>query len=433
MSLQKNIYSFLYSVCKVGITFLILCSSYLYSQNPQWIVYTHQNSGLPSNNVQRIGIDTNNIKWVGTDSGLVKINGNIWTIYKSIDSVKLNRIWRIYIDKKNNLWIGTIGSGILKYNGANWTKYDTINSPLISNYVCAIFVDYNNIKWFGTLSKGLMKYNDTSWILYNTTNSGIPSNFISTIYVEDNIKWIGTFNYGLGKLIDTTWTNYNTNNSGISGDAIHGFTIDIYGYKWVATEFWNGLSKYNSDANQWTIYSSTNSGLPENNLLSVITDSNKRYVGTLGSGLAYLNDTNWTVYNPENSPLPGWSIGDLDLDRYKNLWICNSGGLVVYNESGIIGLHKQQKKFPSSFRLYQNYPNPFNSVTIIGYSIRKSTLVSIKLFNYLGQELKELVNDVKPAGEYEIKFDSKNLSSGIYFYRLSADNFIETKKMVLVK
>ena len=88
---------------------------------------------------------------------------------------------------------------------------------------------------------------------------------------------------------------------------------------------------------------------------------------------------------------------------------------------------------PEDFRLYQNYPNPFNPVTKINYELRVTNYVSLTVFDILGNEIKSLVNAKQTAGSYEVDFDGKGLSSGIYFYKLSAGSFSETKMMTLIK
>lgn len=88
---------------------------------------------------------------------------------------------------------------------------------------------------------------------------------------------------------------------------------------------------------------------------------------------------------------------------------------------------------PVAFELGQNYPNPFNPSTTIKFSIPESGLVTLKVFNLLGQEVATLLNSEKTAGVYEATFDASALSSGIYFYTLDSKNFTSTKKMVLLK
>jgi len=87
----------------------------------------------------------------------------------------------------------------------------------------------------------------------------------------------------------------------------------------------------------------------------------------------------------------------------------------------------------SEFTLYQNYPNPFNPITTINYSIPKQSIVIINVFDILGNEIKTLVNEEKSAGSYEVEFIAEGLSSGVYYYQLKADSFVETKKMILMK
>ncbi len=86
-----------------------------------------------------------------------------------------------------------------------------------------------------------------------------------------------------------------------------------------------------------------------------------------------------------------------------------------------------------NFILEQNYPNPFNPSTSIKYQISELSFIIIKVYDVLGKEVATLINDEKPSGSYEIEFDAIGLPSGIYFYRLQASSFIETKKMVLIR
>ena len=85
------------------------------------------------------------------------------------------------------------------------------------------------------------------------------------------------------------------------------------------------------------------------------------------------------------------------------------------------------------FNLSQNYPNPFNPVTTISYQIPQTSFVSLKVYDILGTEIAIIVNEEKPAGEFEVEFDGTGLASGIYFYKLQTRNYNSVKKMVLLK
>jgi hypothetical protein len=85
------------------------------------------------------------------------------------------------------------------------------------------------------------------------------------------------------------------------------------------------------------------------------------------------------------------------------------------------------------YALEQNFPNPFNPSTKIKYSLPYSSLVTLKVFDALGNKIETLVNEEKPSGSYEVKFDASKLSSGIYFYKLQSGSFVETKKIILMK
>ncbi len=124
----------------------------------------------------------------------------------------------------------------------------------------------------------------------------------------------------------------------------------------------------------------------------------------------------------------------------KDGWYVDDIGILIYT---IPTSAQDDAETVTQFVLEQNYPNPFNPSTKIKYSIpsnlkRETSNVSLKVYDVLGNEVATLVNEQKPAGNYEIEFNStgmihQTLSSGIYFYQLRAGSFIDTKKMILLK
>ncbi len=98
-----------------------------------------------------------------------------------------------------------------------------------------------------------------------------------------------------------------------------------------------------------------------------------------------------------------------------------------------LDVENELKPLPDNFTLAQNYPNPFNPATTIKYSIAKQSNVTLKVYDVLGNEIATLVDEEKSTGVYEINFNASNLASGIYFYKIQAGNFVETKKMILLR
>ena len=113
----------------------------------------------------------------------------------------------------------------------------------------------------------------------------------------------------------------------------------------------------------------------------------------------------------------------------------------IYNGGFLVGIRNISLVVPSSFSLSQNYPNPFNPTTKIRFDVGKSSgLITLKVYDVMGREIKTLVNERMQSGTYETSFDGSNLSSGVYFYKLvvrhggsSTDGFTETKKMLMIK
>jgi len=105
---------------------------------------------------------------------------------------------------------------------------------------------------------------------------------------------------------------------------------------------------------------------------------------------------------------------------------------VVENESSS-DVEQFNNSIPEGFSLEQNYPNPFNPSTTIRFSIPETELVSLKVYNSIGEHVADLVNQELPSGNYTVNWNAANVSSGIYFYTLSGNSFKETKKMILLK
>ena len=113
------------------------------------------------------------------------------------------------------------------------------------------------------------------------------------------------------------------------------------------------------------------------------------------------------------------------------LW-CNIDNVFIGNRSAI-GITPISNEVPKRFELKQNYPNPFNPVTNIEFAIAKTSDVRLIVFNSLGQQVGDLVNQQLQPGTYKYDFNAGNLPSGAYYYRLSAGDFVKTNKMILVK
>ena len=118
-------------------------------------------------------------------------------------------------------------------------------------------------------------------------------------------------------------------------------------------------------------------------------------------------------------------------------WVCGSNGTIMHTLIPI-GITPISNEVPTGFRLYQNYPNPFNPVTKIKFDISAVAAVheppySLRIYDVLGREVATLVNESLKPGTYEVEFDGTNYPSGVYYYKLIASDYTDSKKMVLVK
>ncbi|MDZ4712411.1 MAG: T9SS type A sorting domain-containing protein, partial [bacterium] len=112
----------------------------------------------------------------------------------------------------------------------------------------------------------------------------------------------------------------------------------------------------------------------------------------------------------------------------NNLYLDN-----ICKVNGTTGISNLNLEIPDKYSLSQNYPNPFNPTTKINFSVPVNSLVKLKIYDVLGKEVMTLINEQKQAGNYAAEFNGANLSSGIYFFRMEAGEFVDVKRMVLVK
>jgi len=126
-----------------------------------------------------------------------------------------------------------------------------------------------------------------------------------------------------------------------------------------------------------------------------------------------------------------------DIDLGITNWDQNKGNYLFLNTANPVYAETEIQQPPEGFVLYQNYPNPFNPSTNIIFRISDGGFVSLKVYDVLGNEITTLVDEYRPAGEYDVEFRSessiKHPASGIYFYQLKAGDYLETKKMILIK
>ncbi len=139
-------------------------------------------------------------------------------------------------------------------------------------------------------------------------------------------------------------------------------------------------------------------------------------------------DTTIVVFNDQQT-----QIFNLEVDFKAETLKFDKDGKILKSIQSIVRVTNNSLNLPKKFELEQNFPNPFNPVTTIKYSVPEKSNVKIDVFNSLGQLVATLVNEKKAAGKYSVKFNAENLTSGVYYYKFTAQDFSVTKKMLLLK
>jgi len=359
--------------------------------------WTQQFTGINDKVLNRIRpVDENVVYCVGGFETFLKTtNGGIsWQIIKNGPLGQGHSYYALHFLNQNTGW----------YCGTEQLVFKTTNGGIT---VDSFFTYANNVRdiYFQDISNGIAC--GEGGIIYKTTNGGInwyqiyvPVGSESADFMD--LSFVGDTGWAVGR---TNNKVYKTTNFGLNWDsvvriiqnpAIHSYSIFFSNvYKgWVA-----GSHSVIGDAGR--IYKTTNSGY---NWHEQVADN---YYAN--SSIFFINDN------------VGWCVG-----VFGKILKTTTGGQFV-------GISNSGNEAVENYKLYCNYPNPFNSQTIIKYQLSKSSNVKIVIYNYMGQEIETIVNEYKNKGSYNVKWDASGLASGVYFYKLIADDYIYTQKAVLIK
>lgn len=304
-----------------------------------WTVYKNSNSGLPSNNIRSLFADSLNNIWIGTNgAGLAKYNGSQWVVYTPGNSgLRSDTISSLIADKNGTLWIGTF-NGLVSFDGTNWTVFSKQNSGLVGDTIRTVFIAPNNEKWIGT-SRGLSRFDGNNWTSYTTSNSGLPhKNIVSITMDTSGVVWLGTYGMaetyakGVVTFDGVNWVNYNDLNSGLPRNNVSTVLIDEFDTKWIISE--RGAKKGDGQAEMncfrngiWSKYPLANAGFLVNNTYCITKDStNALWFGGEKGGITKFDGANWSNYNTENSNLIDDDGYDMEFDRNGLLWITHDRG-----------------------------------------------------------------------------------------------------------
>ncbi|NOS85594.1 MAG: T9SS type A sorting domain-containing protein [Ignavibacteria bacterium] len=222
----------------------------------------------------------------------------------------------------------------------------------------------------------------------------------------------------------TNWLPFDISNSVLKIDFVDANT----GYA-----VCNG-SQYIKTTNQGVTWQ-VNTITPTESLISLsFVNGNTGYL--LSQSLKILKTTDGGAsWITQNLPQSGVSVRDVEFASVNRGIILCSGGKIMKTTTGgeILGIQAVGNNIPKEFGVSQNYPNPFNPSTQIRIDITRTAYVRLVVYDQLGREIEQLVNNELNPGSYEYDWNASGYPSGIYFYKLQAGEFVETKKMILVK
>lgn len=423
---------------KILITSVFIFTFLFNSLHAQWVQQISGTTAL----LKSVSAVSDQICWVSgsgvvlrtTDAGATWINalGNIASTFGG------SNIWGI--DGQTALVTGTISGNAFVYRtsngGTSWSQVFTQTGGFI-----------NSVQLTGGLN-GYMMGDPVGnrWSLWNTGTIGLS-------WDSTGIRLDGTgeASWNNGMMISGTKIWYVTNtatgkiyystNSGTTFTAQQtGVTSATFGAIWFNYPF-QGLASSNgllfSTSNSGTTWTAVSNAPGGTSNVGGITGKNLKWWFTrnVASTSIYTSGDNGATWSSQTCPSGAYShisMGRLSTGGTANIWAVGDAGKIIYL-SGVVGVEPINSQVPSKYLLEQNYPNPFNPQTNINFSIPKNTFVKLKVFNTTGKLISELVSEYKTAGNYSVKFDGSELSSGIYFYTIESEGLRETKSMMLIK
>ncbi|HPS64924.1 MAG TPA: T9SS type A sorting domain-containing protein [Ignavibacteria bacterium] len=373
---------------------------------------------------------------------------------------------------KNTGWV--CGDGlILKTTnmGVNWVQQ---THPATNKHLYCIHPVDSNIVYCVGVSETILKTTNggDNWFALRNGPLGQGNSYKGTFFINSLTGWIGGYRLQIykttdgGVSFDSTYMNmtimdihFKDSNTGIAvggGGIVYKTTNQ--GLNWIMTHTFNNSGDFYKVSvinNQYCfvvengsrkrVYRSTNYGDTWDSVGSV-TGANVAFACRFSSaqtgwvGCDYLQlykstdgGATWNLQYV-NVNHPG---GFLPMHFYSDSvgWVAGANTLLLFTSTGgatFIG--NTGSEIPTGYTLEQNYPNPFNSQTMISYSVPKRSHIQLKIYNVIGKEIKEIENRMKEAGNYSFVLDASELTSGIYFIRLSSGNdFNQTRKMILIK
>jgi photosystem II stability/assembly factor-like uncharacterized protein len=389
--------------------------------------------GLPISYVKNIVFSGDSLIITSTPSGVQKYN----RFTKKWNNIGLHNVEAVAITPSKYLYAATRDDGLYKSTdlGESWILTNLTIDTLMPVYnVLAVNDDtlfvstefgFNlrrstdgGLNWIilpittGEWQKGLFFRN--SIVLVIGINSGSSALYKSLDYGESFESLYQNFQtFDLNNPIYTLNNGYiflSSNGSGLFGIV----RSQDNGLNWVQVLYKDNLVPI--------VYALEDGLVISGTYVASASDSNKVVIST------NFGDTWNSVTQPT---LKGIYITDVKQDSTNKFFFgTSSDGL--YEVEIITGVEDQYSKI-LHFNLFQNYPNPFNPTTIIQYAVSSTQFVTLNVYDMLGNEIATIVKEEKPTGTYEAEFDGTGLSSGIYFYQLKAGDFMQTKKMILIK
>jgi len=409
---------------------LIVLTLYTGFINAQWT-----NTGGPPINRSNQALETKELNiFSGTNGGMVRSTqgGGSWMNIDnglgSYTNIRCVIFTPNYLNQDGSLMCGTAAGGIFSSTdfGDQWTVFpnDTLNIP--GNPNVNTIISHLDVVYIGT-DKGVFSHQYTgSWY---SKNLGFPSTSDTKVFsliMKDGHFFAGT-NNGVYRLNNQYWSE---KNNGLLNTNVIALTYSgQYLIAASAQSSDEGVYISSDDGENWTY--SISVAFPT----SLLAIGQNIFVSSFGDGV-WLSTNNGSSWNQINEGFAGSAYYVLSLAANDDDVFAGTNAAGVWRRplsQVITDINDLSTNQPTKFTLEQNYPNPFNPSTTISFSIPNEELVSLKVFNPLGEEVAELVNETKPAGNYSILFDERDLASGIYLYKISAGSFTQTRKMMLVK
>jgi photosystem II stability/assembly factor-like uncharacterized protein len=433
---------------KINNSFLLAARSGFWRSDDNGTSWNASDNGIARSDINCVLITSLNTVIIGTArSGLFRSTdlganwanilfpwpGGLGDYIVSVKNNSKNTLFAASMGAFNSIWKSTT-------DGTTWSQSPFIDSNM-THREALVITDMTINSRDEIIVSGYTYFQDSLSGVFKSINDGntwkriftVPNNTAprSFLIMDDSLVIMGTNSNGFFRStnLGSTWNSINGTSNTIQVISIIQDSASII----LAASMGSGIVRSTDKGMTWNL---SNSGLTNLTVRTISKLPNGMVLAGTEKG-GFVSQDHGLTWSGVTTSVPFGTVRSVFVDSEGNIYLVTDAGL--YKTISITSIHiTGQPILPNNISLCQNYPNPFNPSTKIEFALPHEANISLKIYDVMGREVATLLHEAKSAGRYVVEWNGRNTlnrqaASGIYFYGLEAGNYVETKKMILLK